>query len=280
MISVFDIFKIGIGPSSSHTVGPMKAGKQFTDDLIARNLLKDVTRVVVDVYGSLSLTGKGHHTDIEKRLEAFVRIAHGIIIFPGGVGTAEELLYLLGILMNPANKDQVLPLILTGPKESADYFRVLDEFVVHTLGENARRHYRIIIDDAAEVARQMKKSMPLVKENRRDTGDAYSFNWSMRIAPDLQMPFEPSHENMANLKLYPDQPVEVLAADLRRAFSGIVAGNVKEVGIRAIEEFGPYKINGDKEIMRRMDDLLQGFVAQHRMKLPGSAYIPCYEICT
>lgn len=188
--------------------------------------------------------------DIEKRLEAFVRIAHGIIIFPGGVGTAEELLYLLGILMNPANKDQVLPLILTGPKESADYFRVLDEFVVHTLGENARRHYRIIIDDAAEVARQMKKSMPLVKENRRDTGDAYSFNWSMRIAPDLQMPFEPSHENMANLKLYPDQPVEVLAADLRRAFSGIVAGNVKEVGIRAIEEFGPYKINGDKEIMQ------------------------------
>ena len=210
--------------------------------------------------------------DIEKRLEAFVRIAHGIIIFPGGVGTAEELLYLLGILMNPANKDQVLPLILTGPKESADYFRVLDEFVVHTLGENARRHYRIIIDDAAEVARQMKKSMPLVKENRRDTGDAYSFNWSMRIAPDLQMPFEPSHENMANLKLYPDQPVEVLAADLRRAFSGIVAGNVKEVGIRAIEEFGPYKINGDKEIMRRMDDLLQGFVATkspRNLRSPG-----------
>lgn len=64
MISVFDIFKIGIGPSSSHTVGPMKAGKQFTDDLIARNILTDVTRVVVDVYGSLSLTGKGHHTDI------------------------------------------------------------------------------------------------------------------------------------------------------------------------------------------------------------------------
>ena len=64
MISVFDIFKIGIGPSSSHTVGPMKAGKQFTDDLIERGLLPEVTKVVVDVYGSLSLTGKGHHTDI------------------------------------------------------------------------------------------------------------------------------------------------------------------------------------------------------------------------
>lgn len=64
MISVFDIYKIGIGPSSSHTVGPMKAGKQFCDDLVEKGLLDDVTRVVVDVYGSLSLTGKGHHTDL------------------------------------------------------------------------------------------------------------------------------------------------------------------------------------------------------------------------
>lgn len=64
MVSVFDIFKIGIGPSSSHTVGPMKAGKEFVDDLIAAGQLHDTTQVVVDVYGSLSLTGKGHHTDI------------------------------------------------------------------------------------------------------------------------------------------------------------------------------------------------------------------------
>ncbi|MDU2803800.1 MAG: nucleotide 5'-monophosphate nucleosidase PpnN [Serratia marcescens] len=216
--------------------------------------------------------------DIEKRLEAFVRIAHGIIIFPGGVGTAEELLYLLGILMNPENSEQVLPLILTGPKESADYFRVLDEFIMNTLGDAARRHYTIIIDDPAEVARQMKKAMPLVKENRRNTGDAYSFNWSIRIAPDLQLPFEPTHENMANLNLYPNQPPEQLAAALRRAFSGIVAGNVKENGIHAIEQFGPYKLHGEPQMMKQMDSLLQGFVAQHRMKLPGSAYVPCYEI--
>ncbi len=64
MISVFDIFKSALALPSSQTVGRMKAGKQFTEDLIARTLLKDVTRVVVDVYGSLSLTGKGHHTDI------------------------------------------------------------------------------------------------------------------------------------------------------------------------------------------------------------------------
>ncbi|WP_173634314.1 L-serine ammonia-lyase [Paramixta manurensis] len=64
MISVFDMFKPGIGPSSSHTVGPMKAGKQFVDDLVRNEQLASVTRIAVEVYGSLSLTGRGHHTDI------------------------------------------------------------------------------------------------------------------------------------------------------------------------------------------------------------------------
>ncbi|MEZ8143294.1 MULTISPECIES: L-serine ammonia-lyase [Enterovibrio] len=64
MISVFDIFKIGVGPSSSHTVGPMKAGKSFIDDLRSKEMLRDTTKITVDVYGSLSLTGKGHHTDV------------------------------------------------------------------------------------------------------------------------------------------------------------------------------------------------------------------------
>ncbi len=64
MFSVFEIFKVGVGPSSSHTVGPMKAAKQFIDDLRASGQLQAVTRIGVDIYGSLSLTGKGHHTDI------------------------------------------------------------------------------------------------------------------------------------------------------------------------------------------------------------------------
>ncbi len=63
MLSVFDIFRIGVGPSSSHTVGPMRAGKMFVDELREKGLLSTVTRVVGDIYGSLSLTGKGHHTD-------------------------------------------------------------------------------------------------------------------------------------------------------------------------------------------------------------------------
>ncbi len=63
MISVFDMFKVGIGPSSSHTVGPMKAGKQFVDDLLSQQLFEQVGKIHVDVYGSLSMTGRGHNTD-------------------------------------------------------------------------------------------------------------------------------------------------------------------------------------------------------------------------
>ncbi len=63
-ISVFDIFKIGIGPSSSHTLGPWRAAQQFTASLKQQNLLNDVVQVKILLYGSLAKTGKGHGTDI------------------------------------------------------------------------------------------------------------------------------------------------------------------------------------------------------------------------
>ncbi len=62
-LSVSDMFKIGIGPSSSHTVGPMAAMNSFVDILKADNKLDDVARVTVTLYGSLAYTGKGHGTD-------------------------------------------------------------------------------------------------------------------------------------------------------------------------------------------------------------------------
>ncbi|AUZ04549.1 MULTISPECIES: L-serine ammonia-lyase [Vitreoscilla] len=62
MISVFDIFKIGLGPSSSHTVGPMKAAAAFVAQLQSNGLLYQTQRLAVEVYGSLALTGEGHAT--------------------------------------------------------------------------------------------------------------------------------------------------------------------------------------------------------------------------
>ncbi|HEX3967959.1 MAG TPA: L-serine ammonia-lyase [Edaphobacter sp.] len=61
--SLFELFKIGIGPSSSHTVGPMRAALRFTRELTEKNLLEKTARVNVDLYGSLALTGIGHGTD-------------------------------------------------------------------------------------------------------------------------------------------------------------------------------------------------------------------------
>ncbi|CAM3412700.1 nucleotide 5'-monophosphate nucleosidase PpnN [Halomonas lysinitropha] len=215
--------------------------------------------------------------DIEKRLEAFVRLGHGILVFPGGVGTAEEILYLLGILLHPDNADMELPLILTGPADSADYFKRIDEFLVYTLGKEVRRFYRIIVDDAVEVARTMRKNIDTVAEYRRTRQDAFYYNWRLTVARDFQEPFEPTHEAMAGLALHRDQPVHELAANLRRAFSGIVAGNVKEQGIRAIEAHGPFRLHAEPELMARLDELLASFVIQGRMKLAGD-YVPCYTL--
>lgn len=63
-ISVFDMLKIGVGPSSSHTLGPWRAAERFLAELEAKNILEQTNRIVVDLYGSLSLTGTGHATDL------------------------------------------------------------------------------------------------------------------------------------------------------------------------------------------------------------------------
>jgi pyrimidine/purine-5'-nucleotide nucleosidase len=216
--------------------------------------------------------------DIEKRLEAFVRTGHGIVVFPGGAGTAEEILYILGILLHPDNTSVPFPLIFTGPKCSEDYFKQINQFIVDTLGLEAQQRYKIIIDNPARVAVEMKKGMKQVRQYRVDERDAFYYNWSLTIDEQFQKPFEPSHENMSNLALNKDQDAHQLAANLRCAFSGVVAGNVKEEGIRAIEKHGHFELKGDSEIMEPMDALLTAFVEQQRMKLPGTEYVPCYKI--
>ena len=216
--------------------------------------------------------------DIEKRLEAFVRVGHGIVVFPGGAGTAEEILYLLGILLHPENADLPFPLVFTGPASAGDYFNRIDGFVGATLGPQARRRYKIFIDDPAGVAREMHAGLATVREYRKSISDAYYFNWHLKIDHEFQRPFLSTHDNMRGLQLRMDVPAHLRAANLRRAFSGIVAGNVKDAGIRAIEKNGPFEICGDAAIMREMDALLSSFVVQQRMKLPGSRYHPCYRI--
>ena len=119
--------------------------------------------------------------------------------------------------------------------------------------------------------------MRKVYKNRRKLDDAFFYNWSLHIAKPFQQAFAPSHANMAALNLQKNQEPATLAADLRRAFSGIVAGNIKPDGIQAIKDHGVYTLNGDPEIMQALDNLLDSFVKQKRMKLSGE-YTPCYRI--
>ena len=215
--------------------------------------------------------------DIEKRLEAFVRIGHGFIVFPGGVGTCEEILYLLGILLRDENAHLPFPLVFTGPTSAAPYFEQIDKFLRLTLGEAATSRYSIITGDCAAVGRRIKAGIESVREYRVAQRDSFYFNWSLDIPLPFQQPFIPTHEAMAALDLHHGRKPSELAADLRRAFSGIVAGNVKEEGIREIEKYGPFQIHGDPDMMQALDALLRAFVEQRRMKISGD-YKPCYEI--
>lgn len=217
--------------------------------------------------------------DIEKRLEAFVRLGHSFIVFPGGVGTVEEIFYLLSILLHPDNK-QGIPLIFAGPESCQDYFATLDKFLKSCLGDEIADLYEIITGEPDTVAQRSREAVTRVQQSRRQNEDAYYYNWQLYIDPMLQQPFIPTHTNMAGLRLFPDMPKHELAAQMRAAFSGIVAGNVKAFGIRQVAEHGPYQINGDPALMRAIDDLLRQFVRDQRMKLgqDASRYKPCYQI--
>ncbi len=199
-------------------------------------------------------------------------------MFPGGAGTAEEILYILGILLNPENAQMPFPLVFTGPKTAEAYFKQIHEFIGATVGPQAQSLYEIIVDDPAAVAVYMKEKMAEVQAFRRQSQDAYYYNWVLEVAEDFQRPFRPTHENMRQLQLHRQQAPHELAANLRKAFSGIVDGNVKEHGIRAVAEKGPYEISGEKDVIGPLDDLLRSFVAQKRMKIPTQEYVPCYRI--
>jgi hypothetical protein len=216
--------------------------------------------------------------DIEKRLEAFMRLGHAFVVFPGGVGTAEEVLYLLGVLLHPDNAGRDLRVVLTGPAASAGYFEALDDLIAATIGPAARRHYEIVIGDAAAAAQAVQADVRRTARDRRHTGDAMYFNWLLNIPPEFQRPFHVDHAAMRALPLHRDQPPWQLAAALRRAFSGIVTGNVKEVGRRLIDAHGPFELTGDAGVVAALDRLLRRFVAERRMKLADEAYDPCYRL--
>lgn len=207
-----------------------------------------------------------------------MRLGHGIIIFPGGAGTAEELMYILGILSHPENQEIPFPLVLTGPSSSRGFFEHLDRFVRRTLGDEAASFYQIIIDDPTRVAIEMNKGLLEVKGVRERLLNTYYFNRSLYIPPVFQEPFAPSHEEAARLEVDRADKTFQLAASLRRFFSSVVWGNVKPEGVAAIEKFGPFQVSSsDPALLESVDELVKAFGVQGRMRLVGE-YVPVYKI--
>lgn len=220
--------------------------------------------------------------DIEKRLEAFVRASMGCVVFPGGPGTAEEIQTILSILLDPHNRDQRYPVILTGPEESKGYFEAIDTFLMKTIGREAIREstplYEIIIGDPERVARKMIERIAReARPSRREHEDTELWNRSLHLPSDVQHPFVPTHESVAQIEISRDQPPARLCAELRKLFSAIVHGNVTADGARRIQEHGPFEFRGEPILMAEVDTLLRRFVAEKRMKLKGE-YQPCYRM--
>ena len=179
--------------------------------------------------------------------------------------------------MQQANKDQVLPVIFACCEKDKAYFEVLDRFLRRCLGDEVANYYEIITESPRKVAEAAKAGVQKTYRFRRKTQEAYGFNWQMQIPYALQKPFVPSHDNMGKLQLFSHLPPGELSVNLRAAFSGIVAGNVKPFGIEAVKKQGPYQLHADKEIAELLNGLLQGFVEQGRMSL-AHGYKPCFEI--
>lgn len=215
--------------------------------------------------------------NIEKRLEAFVRLGHGIIVFPGGAGTMEEILYIIGILLHEKNTRIPFPLILTGPKGSEVYFEAVDDFIRKVLGEEATAKYKIIINDPHGVAQAMQEGIRQVTRYRKAASESFHYNWQLHIPIVFQHEFEPNHENMADLNLTKNQAMFELAANIRRALSGIVAGNIKESGVYIVEKYGVFVLHGERIIAQPLNSLLESFIQQRRMKVEYKKYKPCYR---
>ena len=124
----------------------------------------------------------------------------------------------------------------------------------------------------------MREGLAEVRSFRRIHGDAYYFNWRLKIDHEFQKPFIATHEAMRSLEIRTGLPTHVLAANLRRAFSGIVSGNVREDTMARIEAEGPFEICATGPYMKLLDELLAAFVRQGRMKIASESYKPCYKV--
>lgn len=188
-ISAFDLFKIGIGPSSSHTVGPMRASNLFVHRLLNEGLLDQVSRIRVELFGSLGATGKGHGTDKAVLL--------GLAGYAPDVVNPDEIPAILEVI-RAENAVSLSPSHRIGFDEKADLiFHRSETLSLHSNG----MRFTGSASDGAEICTQIYYSVGggfVVSEQVLADGSLQK-----RIAPDatvLPLPFKTGDELLAQAR--------------------------------------------------------------------------------
>lgn len=208
--------------------------------------------------------------NMEKRLEAFVRLSMGTTVGPGGIGTVEEILYLCSILLDPKNRHHKFALLFTGPNK--EYFTTIFKFLEQALGRETWQEFRskCMVDTGSPIrASKMMAAAVDGNDGIRDFRSRRSIStlWDDRvwIDPDLQKPFIPSHESVAQLRLEQGQPPMQLAAQLRKFATAVVWANVMKEGNEAIEKQGPLQLQGERKVVEAVQHILTFLEEEKRM---------------
>ena len=219
--------------------------------------------------------------DIEKRLEAFVRLRHGIVVFPGGAGTAEEILYLLGILLDPGERGPAAAARLHRPAVGrASTSGSIDRFIGATLGadgaEALQDHHR---RPGRRRRAKMLRGLDAVRElPPARKSDAYNYNWLLQHPAGVPAAVRADARSdgaarAAGATCRPTCSPRICAA---RSPASSPATSRNRAFMRS-RSTGRSRCTATAEIMRLLDELLAAFVAQQRMKLAGE-YRPCYRL--
>jgi predicted Rossmann-fold nucleotide-binding protein len=186
----------------------------------------------------IAVEAPNHHVDklvifhdMEKRLEAFMRTGQGLVVFPGGIGTLEEILYLLSVTLHAENEhNAAVPVIFTGPDSASEYYGHITTFLAKVAGSEAADYVndRLVIGSAKSVANAVVASLVDRDRQREQNGveDRFDplFDHHITIPEISQHPYSPSAENIQSLNSFFERQQghdvetrkEVVAARLRQ----------------------------------------------------------------
>lgn len=214
-----------------------------------------------------------HHftaPDIESRMEAFVRMSHQLVAFPGGVGTFEEIMTNLGILMHPDNAGIEMPFYLVERRQGPNsYMDRADQFLRTCFGDRLNGVYKL-----CSVSGSMESAALEMIQDRKRLG-FYSnpkqlWNDDLVMPEDLGQPFHPTPDRMSELELgavSSNADAYQLMVDLRRLFSAVVHWTVKDQeGFKAWNGHRP-KLEGDPLILKGFHELVCSFMREKRIPL-------------